>query len=267
MDKRTRPHVDALRAHVEQLIQNGNRIVLSAWHAIELSRATDIDQIRSSLRFIDDLQPLWLSNPIYVKREEIKSFLASEWDEPDLQGHDNPAFNTSVSQMWSTYSNDVFVGESLGDTVLAMNNQPDSCQPIEDALSNCPNAILTGRHAIQTGISKQVQHIVDQEYFESLVPQKLDNAVGYLMDNTDSALAVCPSVAIEEYMTRIRLNEDFIPKQSDAPDLQHAIVGLAYCDYFISDDKMLVAHSNRSVNQAGLTCTVDRNLLNVPTGS
>ena len=65
-------------------------------------------------------------------------------------------------------------------------------------------------------------------------------------------------------LTQIRATEDFVPKESDAADLQHATVAVAYCDYFVSDDKMLVEHCRRTAKQVGVDCMVGRNLADVP---
>jgi len=264
MARRTRENAEELKFHVQQLIQNGYRVALSAWHAFELSRSDNLDQIESCIELIECLQPVWLSNPIYVKREEIKGFLGSEWGDTRLQAHPNPGFNTSVSQMWSTYHCEAYVGESFCDTVLAMHKNPASRQEIDKAVRDAPNALLIGRNAEKNGTAKQLEHIVDREYFKSLVPHHVSKkAIIYLLNNVRSVLTACPSVTIENYLTRIRLSENFTPKESDAVDLQHAIVGLAYCDYFISDDKMLVEHGKRSVTQANLTCNVGTDLLRI----
>ena len=55
-----------------------------------------------------------------------------------------------------------------------------------------------------------------------------------------------------------------MPEESDAADLQHATVAVAYCDYFVSDDKMLVEHCRRTAKEVGADCMVSRDLISIP---
>ena len=265
MARRTRENAERLREHVFQLVDNNYRVALSAWHAVELAQSDDPDHIHSCTELVDRFQPLWLSNPAYVKCEELKGFLGSEWEDTNLKPHPNPAFNTTISQMWATYSSEAFVGETFAGTVNALHKNPSARKPIDDAVRQTPQAILIGREAMRDGRAIKYKPIVDREYFKSLLPPRAGvGAIDYLVDNVERVLEACPAVAIEDYLTRIRASESFTPKESDAADLQHAVVAVAYCDHFVSDDKKLVEHCRRSAEQASVGCKVGRNLLDIP---
>ena len=164
--------------------------------------------------------------------------------------------------MWSTYG-DAFVGETFADTVNAWVNNPSLRDLIKDEVRQTPKAILTAREAMRDGWATKCQPIIDRKYFKSLVGRAGSDAIDFLTDNTQRVLNACPAIAIEDYLTKIRAIDSFIPKESDAPDLQHAIVGVAYCDHFVSDDKRLVEHCRRSARDAGVPCSVGRNLLDI----
>jgi hypothetical protein len=70
---------------------------LSAWHAVELARSNDSAHVANCIGLVDRLKPLWLSNPSYVKTEELKKVLAGEHDFPGLVASANPAFNDAIS--------------------------------------------------------------------------------------------------------------------------------------------------------------------------
>ncbi len=262
MASRNCTNAERLEEHLFQLLAHDSRVALSAWHMYELSGSNQPDHIESCIRLVERLNPLWLSNPTYVKSEELKGFLAAESKEFNLNSHPNPAFNTAVSQMWSTYG-DAFVGETFAETVNAWVNNPSLRDLIKNEVRQTPNAILTGREAIRDGRATKFQTIIDREYFKVLVGRAGADAIDFLTDNTQRVLNACPAIAIEGYLTKIRVIDSFNPKDSDAPDLQHAVVGVAYCDHFVSDDKRLVEHCRRSAIQAGVPCSVGRNLLDI----
>ena len=164
--------------------------------------------------------------------------------------------------MWSTYG-EAYVGETFAHTVNAWVKNPTTRDPIDKAVRQTPQAILIGREAMRDGRATKCQPIVDREYFKSLVGRAGPSAIKFLVDNIQYVLEDCPAVAIEESLTKTRVVEKFTPKESDASDLQHAIAGVAYCDYFVSDDKMLIEHCRRSASHAGVPCKVERTLLDI----
>ena len=262
MGSRLRPNAKRLEEHLFQLLAHDYRVVLSTWHMLELSRSRQRPHIDACINLVERLSPLWASNPSYIKSEELKGFLAAASEKFSFESHTNPAFNTTESQMWSTYG-EAYVGETFADTVNAWVKNPAMRDPIDKAVHQTPQAILIGREAMKDGRTIKCQPIVDREYFKSLVGRTGANAIDFLSDNTQRVLTDCPAIAVEDYLTRIRVCEPFKPEEGDAPDLQHAIVGVAYCDHFVSDDKMLVEHCRRSGKQAGVPCSVGRNLLDI----
>lgn len=266
MAGRTRQNAAQLENHLHKFRGGGDRIALSAWHALELSRSNDDGHIQACIELVDRLEPVWLSNPSYVKTEEIKKFLATEFGSRRFQPHSNPAFNVTVSQMWSTYG-ETIVGETFSHTVWALHNHAPSRETIDNAVRQTPKAILIGREAMKNGRGKTYEAIIDREYFASLAPRGASSGeIDCLVANVSRVLETCPAIAVEDYLTRIRATESFVPEESDAADLQHATLAVAYCDYFSSDDKMLLEHCRRTVRQLGIDCTLVRSPMDLPIG-
>ena len=263
MGGRTHQNAEFLEDQILQLIANGDRVALSAWHAIELSRSQHENYIEACINLVGRLQPLWLSNPSYVKTEEIKGFLVKELQDPRFEPRANLALNKTISQMWSTYGGEVFVGETFGDIVNALHKSPPS-KALTDAIRQTPKAILTGREAVKDGRAKSYESAIQKEYFKGIVPHGVTTGtIDYLVANTDRVRELCPAIAVEHCLTRIRQTEEFVPEESDAADLQHATVAVAYCDFFVSDDKMLVEHCQRTAKTVGVNCMVRRDFADI----
>jgi len=257
---RTRDNAGRLEEEVFDLIEAGHRVVLSAWHAVELARSNRDDYVDDCVDLVERLDPHWLSNPSYVKTNEITRYLTKHLGVENLSSHTNPAFNVFISQMWATYG-DAFVGETFGGTVRALRGQHMiRDDPLRQAIAQTPNAIRIGRDAMKDGRLKALEYVVDTEYLRGLTPPRARHHVDKLVNRMSRVLEACPAIAVENNLTRIRMIEDFKPEEGDASDLQHATVALAYCDYFVSDDRMLVEHCRRVVRDIGLKCQVSRSL-------
>ncbi len=166
-----------------------------------------------------------------MKTEEIKGFLVKELQDAKFEPRANLALNKTISQMWSTYGGEVFVGETFGDIVNALHKSPPS-KALTDAIRQTPKAILTGREAVKDGRAKSYESAIQKEYFKGIVPHGVTaGTIDYLVANTDRVRELCPAIAVEHCLTRIRQTEEFVPEESDAADLQHATVAVAYCDF------------------------------------
>jgi hypothetical protein len=260
MAGRTRDSAERLEEELLGLIDADHSVVLSAWHAVELARSDRDDYVDACIALVDQLKPLWLSNPSYVKTNEIMRYLTTHFDLEGLEPHPNPAFNVVISQMWATYG-EAFVGETFGGSVRALHdtlmNQDD---PLRQAIAQSPDAIRIGREAAKNGRLRHLCHVVDREYLHGFTPPEAHGYLDELVSHMNSVVAACPAIAVEDALTMIRVNEDFNPEEGDAADLQHATIALAYCDYFVSDDRMLVEHSRRVVRRVGSNCVVSRGL-------
>jgi hypothetical protein len=94
------PHAALWRAAIEGLQDAGYRFALSAWHAYELAKSDNQAHVDACCGFVEAIRPLWLSNSVFIKRDEITRFLnyASVNDVYTVR-----ALNPSIAQMWTTY--------------------------------------------------------------------------------------------------------------------------------------------------------------------
>lgn len=88
--------------------------------------------------------------------------------------------------------------------------------------------------------------------------------IDYLVKHIKDVFAASPTIAVEEALGQIRLNDSFTPEPSDASDLQHALTPLAHCDYFVTDDRQLREHCRIAVKKLKLKCQVVKSVEEVP---
>lgn len=251
------------RACIERLQTQGVRFVLSAWHMYELAKSGDVDNVRRYCAFVEALQPLWANNPIAVKRAELRRFL-----DPSLgsMATDIPAirpFSESVDDMWASYGESGILGETFSGVVRAFQADPSFLREINEAADLTPDAIVTGRRAHQDGRLKQAEPIIDREYFADLLEcEPSDPRVNGLLENIKSVYRACPTIAVEDILTHVRVKESFTPRAAHASDLQHALIALAYCTAFVTDDKNLLENARVTLNKLSLLTQLNRR----PTG-
>lgn len=261
---KTRPDAELPERRLIDLRERGDSLVLSAWHALELSRSNEPDHIEGCIDLVERLDPVWLSNPSYVKTEELKKFIATEMGLERFQSHPNPAFDKLVSQMWSTYG-DAFVGETFANTVRALQSGRGAQEIIDKAVNQSMDAIRVGRETWKDGRMKSNEAIIDRAYFASLAPRSSTSSdIDKIADKVSHVIETCPAIAVEDHLTRIRATESFVPTRSDAIDSQHATIAVAYCDYFVSDDKMLMEQCKRVAGTVGVNCVPLRRPMEIP---
>lgn len=259
------PSVDdatALRKHALNLKADGHQFALSAWSMYELARSKNDQHIEQCCVFVEELDPIWVSNNNAIKCEEIGVFLQRAF------GLDQKApcvrvrpFAPTVSQMWASYGGIVIIGETFRGSVLALRADPNNIAKIDHAAQLTPDAISVGREAARNGAMGTVKHIIDYEYIAMLAPPHTPKEhLAFIEKHFDDFLAAAPTIAMEEILSQIRLNDSFSPKPSHAADLQHALGALAYGDIFVTGDKQLASHCEIAVQKARASCKVVRSL-------
>lgn len=249
------------REHVKALQALGNRFVLSAWNMYELARSNNQQHIDQCCSFVEELEPLWVSDSRKVKKQEVDRFLQPMFDNVGpVRNRSFTPFNGTVAEMWATFGEGSRPDESFTNSVALLRAHPDFVANVDLAALETPVAILIGRQAHRDGRARLLQGIIDREFLKLFLPvgdanQQLD----YLMQNRKKLLSVSPALAIEEAMSKLHVRDSFKPEPADASDLQHAMVPLGYCDHFVTNDGQLAQHCTTVVNQLQLPCRVHRN--------
>jgi hypothetical protein len=259
------PDAETLRAYATELKKSGYRFALSAWNMYELARSDDIKHVEQCCAFVEELDPIWVSNTHTVKSQEVARYLQPIFDcIGPVRSKVVVPFHLTVAEMWSTYGGPTRPDETFRGTVLALRSDPRNIERVERAANLTPNAILTGRQAKQNGALKFFKFIIDRGYFEGLVPRGTPSQqVNFLMKTIKRVIAASPAIAVEEALTQHRVKDSFKPTPNDAADLQHALVPLAYCDYFVTGDKHLHEQCRIVAEQAKLPCQVCKSLLQI----
>jgi hypothetical protein len=156
------------------------------------------------------------------------------------------------------------IGETFADSVQGLLKSPGALEDINRTAAETPGAILVARQARDEGRYVTSQPIVDRDYFSALVTPPNPHALDYVLSHMKQVLAACPTIRVEDALNHIRVSGHFKPKPSDASDLQHAMVGVAYCDYFVSDDKNLAEQCRQAAMRCELPCQIHRNPTTIP---
>src|SRR5208282_1714318 len=182
-----KPSAGQLRVEIDRLLETNHRIALSAWHAYELARSNRPEHVNSCCSFVEEINPVWLSNPQFIKSEEIARFLSHE-RRPEEIIMPVSAMNNVYSQMWATYGGPVLIGETFRFSIEALQNTPGALEHINRAALETPRAIQIGREAYADGRLAANQHVIDREYFEGLIGRRGDD-VDFVMNNMGRAIA------------------------------------------------------------------------------
>jgi len=257
------------RNHAVELRKCGYRFALSAWNMYELARSNNIKHIEQCCDLVDALDPVWVNNNFSVKAQEIDRCLAMEFDRiGPVRSRPIVSFSTTVSEMWSSYGLPAHAGDTFRASVLAFHHARANMGVVERVADATPDVILAARRAQRLGTLKFLESTVDRQYLAAMVPKDTPAAqIDFLLKTKKTVLATSPAIAVEDALTQRRLEDSFTPTPNDAADLQHSMVPLAYCDYFITGDKRLYEHCRTTVKQAGVACQPYKSMLEIDSTS
>lgn len=259
-------NAEDLRKHLLELKTDGYRFALSAWHMYELARSNCQLHVDQCCALVEEILPLWVSNTQSVKRQEVDRYLQPIFDKVGpVRNRNFIPFNETVSLMWKTYSDDLIVhNENFRGSVAALRVDPNDIANIDRAANETPQAILMNRIAHKAGILEDIPYI-DRDYLKNLLPSRHSTQqLEYLEKSCMELVKASPTIAVEEALVQLRASDSFKPKPSDGPDMQHALVPLAYCDYFVTDDNRLRNHCNVVTRKLGLKCRVLKSVEDIP---
>jgi len=227
---------------VNQVIGSGKiRLALSVWNLVEIGSAADEAQRERRLVFLEGLCPLWLVERRAIQRQEVERFL---WQHKfSITPRDLIVITSSLSVVDS-----FFTGSKtrIGLTARQFIRETDfsSLRPLKQL---APDALRT----LQSADRKTLKRMEKQMFEAWIAPSIPDRGPdGRAFTVTEKAellafcwlhkkqfLAECRCLAVEDALGTVRTSNAMRnPSDSDGPDLQHAAVGLAYCDIFYSRD-------------------------------
>jgi hypothetical protein len=227
---------------VDDVLTSGKaRLALSLWNLFEIGSASDRAQQDQRLTFLIKFNPLWVLERVQIERREIRAFL---WKEK-LQIEPEPvdAFRRHLSEVESyMVGSQTRIGVTPRQWIDSIN-----FRRYDQSKQLAPTAL----RQLQTLSPKDVaarQDEIFEKWIEGLLPTRLPAGSAcsraelsefskFCLDNQAAFYEACPAMAVENAMTRARTTTAARnPQSSDGIDLMHAVVALAYCDYFLLRD-------------------------------
>lgn len=232
--------------------------VFSEWHLVEIAQGKDKQQAIKRAKFIDSLNPLWSTDYFLIQKFELVNFLKNQiqFKEKFVKiSVEKPIF-TYLSQLISLYYKSPSLGANAEKMVKAFFSDKQQLNPIEESKSKSFEAISTSR--IKNNLIKKY----DKDIFIEWIKQRLSFNEIFLSDedrnhiakwcysNKNITFEECPSLYIESIISDIRAENSLQPaKQSDAIDLQHSVIALSLCNYFVSKDKYLKNCAEKAIKK------------------
>jgi hypothetical protein len=214
---------------------------LSVWNLVEIGAATDAGQLERRLAFLDSLEPVWLVERRDIQRQEVERFLSLKCFGSEPQPIVAVTPHLSIVDGYLSKGNPR-VGITTRQFIAGIDFA--SLAPFKKL---SPNALKT----LQT-VDKRLLRVNQEKLFRAWIgpsipvrdpndrvltdKEKLD-LLDCCWEHEREFLAACPSLAVEDALTTERIrNARRNPQESDGADLQHAVVGLAYTDAFLTRD-------------------------------
>jgi hypothetical protein len=200
------------------------------------------------------MNPIWANNPSAVRREELQRFLGKLNDAPIQNLPSLRPFSDTLAQMWASYAGIAWIGDTFTKAVRLQRERPEIRAIIERAAQQTAESISTVRSAQRDGRLKRVVPTINAQPFASLLAvDGADPRIQELVGRIGEVHAACRMLAIEDALFDARAKDGFKPKESHAPDFQHALSGLSYCDGFVTDDKNFTEHCRIVLKELGIS--------------
>jgi hypothetical protein len=227
---------------IEDVLTRGKaQLALSLWNLFEIGSASDKRQQRQRLEFLAKFHPLWILERVDIQRHETRAFL---WKEKF--GVTPEPLQVSKRHLSEVVSYHAGSETRIGLTPAQWIDGVDFCK-----YEKHKNLSPTALRLLQANSAKEIakrQDEIFRKWIEGVLPNvnpkghafskaELSVFLAFCEKNQAAYYAACPAMAVEDALTRARTaTATRRPQTSDGIDLMHAVVALAYCDYFLVRD-------------------------------
>jgi hypothetical protein len=227
---------------IEEILSSGKlRLVLSLWNLVEIGSAADTAQRERRLSFLEKFNPLWIVERVPVQRQEVEYFLRKEFFRVDAA--QPQVFAPHLSMV------DHYHAGPLTRIGLTARRWIDGVnfKRLDESKQLAPNALKI-LQAVGKKTFKARQREIFRPRIKALIPksdpdgklltraQRLE-LLDYCEQHQKQFFAACKSLNVEDALTAARVAvPDRKPQRSDGIDLMHAVIALAYCDFFLVRD-------------------------------
>jgi hypothetical protein len=221
---------------------HGLQLALSVWNVYEIGRAVDRAQRDRRLAFLHSLDPIWMIERRSVQCQEVARFLCLHH------------FNRSPSKVISTtphfaQSEALRTGTPvrIGLTPRVFIDEFDYTghEPLRDLATNAQTALRAAKpHLVKAKAKEMFCAWMDVSLpaFDPdghrLIGIRRNAALEFCYENAKQLYTECPAMAVEDEIEIARRKPPFTKlAKSDAADMNHAIIALAYADIFLTRNK------------------------------
>lgn len=217
------------------------QLALSIWNLVEIGSATDEQQRERRLSFLEAFNPLWTRERVQVQKREVNKFVWKELFATDIG--DIRVFTPNLSVVEADLAGPhTHVGLTPRQWIRGID-----FKRIEELKELAPNALKL-LQMVEKKTLKSKQDAIFQKWIEPFLPDagpdgKLltrngkKEILAYCEDHRDRFFSVCKSLHVEDALSAARVaTSTRKPQRSDGIDLMHAVIAVAYCDYFVVRD-------------------------------
>jgi hypothetical protein len=227
---------------IDDILSSGKvRLALSVWNLVEIGLATDKAQQARRLAFLEKHNPVWIVERIPLQKQEVQGFLWS--DVFGVQPQETQVFMPYLSMVDYYHAGfETRLGLTASQWIAGVD-----FKKVEELKQLSPNALKI-LQAVDPKAFKKRQHEIFKPWIEPLVPfiapdggamtkARRADLLDYCAEHEAQFFACCKSLAVEDSLTAARVTSpNRNPKPSDGIDLMHAVVAMAYCDFFLVRD-------------------------------
>ena len=218
------------------------RVVISDWHMVELASVSNRPQAFNRADFVDSLKPLWMLGYLPIQRLEVKRFTWERYFCVPAEAFS--VFTEHLSRVWADY-----VGAQ---TVIGMNARTwvTNIRDLSEITSGKAETVESLK-TLQAATAQQKKEAEEATFLSWVLP-RINNCnpdgkvltksekmkiANFCYANRSDFYSRCPAIAVESELHKIRSRDARrLPKESDAIDLFHGVLGLSYCDFYVTRD-------------------------------
>jgi len=231
------------------------RLAASESNLLEI--AFDGDKARALRRaqFLDSLHPVWMMERLDIQKHEVRAFL---WGNHfRVAAEPLSPFRKHLSEVMSYHTRPI-IGAGAATWIRAID-------PTEIAEAK---RLTVQSLTILQAASKQQKRQIEAVTFRAWVYPKIPirDPAGALMSKAqkdklaalcyasrDQFFRECPAIAVEHYICEARTRDpNRVPEEADAIDLQHGVLGLSYCDSFVTGDRYSYSTATHAIKSLPL---------------
>lgn len=246
---------------------HGLQLALSVWNVYEIGRAADRAQQDQRLAFLHSLNPIWMIERRAVQRQEVARFLCLH--------HFNRLPSKIISTTpYFTQSEALRTGTPvrIGLTPRVFIDEFDYAghEPLRDLATNAQTTLRAAKpHLVKAKAKEMFCAWMDVSLPDfdpdghRLVGHRRNAALEFCYENARLLYAECPAMAVEDEIEMARREPPFTKlAKSDAADMNHAIIALAYADIFVTQDttQARLAETARAATNSPLLAKVCLNV-------